>query len=204
MFPIHDRDLLAHEPTLFRDFSIDSQLRVTADDGVISDTTLSSASSDYVSAEVGEGSVVQIGRVTLEVLSRLSATQLSVSAIRDSRDRAPIPPQEGADLSFRISTFTPQIKSALDEIRNALGIRDDTAVLANPSLERLIVFKAFHLIFTAAAASAERSDPRWARALWYLERYEQELRRARVLLDNNGDGEPDSERALQPARFVRE
>lgn len=205
-----DRDLLALEPNVFRDIVFEAQTLVTASDGAVSGTTLTSSASDFASAGVSAGHVVMVDGAALEVVERLSATELSVSRLR-AGSGALIPPVAGTGLAVRVSSFGVQIRESEARVMRGLGLTDAVVAgevvaeaLAGAGIVRLIALGALELVYAAASTRAEGSDPTWARSAWYGERASAELRRVGARLDSNADGLADAVRRVQPSRLVRE
>ena len=111
-----DRDLLTLEPHVFRDVPFLSQQRVSVTDGVISGTTLTSASADFVASQVEAGSVVLVNDVAHEVLSRTDANTLSISLPRASLTDAAIPSGDGSTLTVMARTFDVQASLVHDSL----------------------------------------------------------------------------------------
>lgn len=206
-----DRDLLALEPNVFRDIVFEAQTLVTATDGALSGTTLTSAASDFAGAGVESGHVVVVDGAALEVAERLSATELSVSLLRTDGAGALVAPAPGTGLSVRVSSFGVQIAESDARVKRALGLTDAVlasetvpAALAGAGVTRLVALGALELVYAAASTRAEGSDPNWMRSAWYGERASAELRRVGARLDSNADGLADAVRRVQPARLVRE
>ncbi|MEZ6193973.1 MAG: hypothetical protein R3C45_22230, partial [Phycisphaerales bacterium] len=91
-----DRDLLAIEPAVFEDVPFAAQKRLQVADASISGTTVTSASADFVSAQVDAGSVVLIAGLAFEVVSRTDANTIEVSLPRTHKTDPGIPGGDGA------------------------------------------------------------------------------------------------------------
>src|SRR5690606_15342474 len=103
-----DRDLLLFEPLVFHDVPIAAQQRLRVDDGVLTGTTLTSATADFAAAQVDAGSVVLIAGVAHEVIQRIDPNTLEVSLPRQSLGSPAIAGVDGADLAAIARTFAPQ------------------------------------------------------------------------------------------------
>jgi len=93
-----DRDLILLEPNLFRDVPMLSQQRLGITDAIITATTLTSATADFVTAQVDGGSVVLVGEVAHEVVARIDANTLTISLPRTALTDSPIPSGDGSNL----------------------------------------------------------------------------------------------------------
>ena len=211
-----DRDLLAFEPTLFRDVMWISQRLVDGMATISSSVlTMSSADAAFDAAGVTAGHVVFINGVSYEVLERLSSTQLRLSRPRPTADGVQIPVANiGAATAARVATFAPQLAHVHDQLLRMLGIEPGEASAPGPPAEaditnpealmRAECLGALHLIFAAAGALAPADSPTNQRAEFYRMRYAQERERAAAEIDLDGDGQPDAIRSLNVRYLVRE
>lgn len=206
-----DRDLLAFEPNLFRDISWAGQRRINVTDAAIAGTTLTSASADFTSADINAGHVALVSLISLEIIARLSATQLTVSLVRDDPTAPALPPPALTGAALSITTFGPQIASIHDQLLRALGIEPTDpnaspgpANITNPAaIARLEAIGALHLIFTGAAALAPDQDRLALKAQMYRDRFAALRGRLAVGVDLDGDGLPEATRRLNTIQFVR-
>lgn len=210
MAQLTDRDLLVVEPHLFRDVVFVSQTPANFADATVMGTSLVSLTADFVLAGVTPGMVAVIDGVSIEILERLSATALVVSRPRANLADAPLPPTGGTALKGRVATFGPQIRAAELALRRDLGLSESGAsiegyaAIMDAGMFRAGVYGALSLIFSAAAAGSDATDPLWARARRYDQDRQRELRLLRLAFDTNGDGAGDLVRRTQPSRMVRE
>lgn len=206
-----DRDLLVLEPNLFRDIAWAGQRRLSATDGATSGDSLTSASSDFGAAGVGAGHVVMLDAIALEVIERVSATELKVSLLRDSAQDEALPPPALSGAKVLVTSFGPQIQSVHEQLLRALGVEpSDTSAavtasnITNPAaLARLEAIGALHLVFSAAAALANEQDRWWLKAEMYRDRFIAQRRRLAIGIDLDGDGVPEATRRLNTIQFVR-
>ena len=207
---VTDRDLLIFEPALFRDFAWAGQTLVSAADGAIAGTTLTSASSDFAAAGVEPGQVALVAGASLEVVERTSATTLTISRPRERTADAPAPPLPVTGAALRIATFGPQIALMHEEVLRLLGVSasggaspSEDDILNPRALSRLEALGALHMIFFGAAAAQGQDSPLWARASLYRERYLHERREVFAHIDLDGDGKADAVRRPGLARLRR-
>jgi len=218
-----DRDLLAAEPSLFRDVVWTGQRLFK---GVAStlQTTLLALSSDlgFTDAGVEAGHVVVIDGMPLEVINRIDDVQLEVSRLRAARDGvAQAAPSINEKPAWCVS-FLPQIAAVHEAIERAAGLAADQAAVApaptiinGDELRVVEVTGALAVIFAAAAGMAGgvgmSQAPKasaaaaglWARAEHWRRVHTGQWRRARVLIDTNGDGVAEVERVLSLTLLVR-
>lgn len=206
-----DRDLVVLEPNLFRDIAWSGQRRLSATDAATVGNTLTSASSDFQAAGVTAGHIATLDSTTIEIISRDSSTQLTVSMLRDDPADPPLAPPAVTAAALDITTFGPQIAHVHDQLLRALGIEPtDPAASPGPSditnpaaIARLEALGALHLIFAAAAALATDQDRLWIKAQLHRDRFIALRNRLRVGVDLDGDGQPDAIRQLNTIQFLR-
>lgn len=189
-----DRDLLALEPNLLREVRWRGQVMAEAADASLVGTSLVSASSDFEAAGVGAGSVALVGEVAVEVIERVSATELTVSRVRASEADAPAPPvAQGSDLSLSVPTFGAQREAAHAELLGRVGLAASEVVNVE-EFRRVEALGALRRIFEAASPSCEVTMQGVKRAL-YARRFDAARLRLVALADRDGDGEVDAEQA---------
>lgn len=206
-----DRDLLVFEPALFRDAAFAAQTRVQTADAAIAGTALTSAAADFVASDVNAGAVALVAGVPLEVVARLSATQLTVSRLRESTAAAPVAPAPVSGATLSIITFAPQIRVMHDMLLRTVGVDPDDpaaspsqADITNPgAFIRAEALGALHLIFAAAAPIAGDDSPLWVKAELYRNRFAAERRRLIAGVDLDGDGQPDAVRRPSVIQLTR-
>ncbi|MEO1235563.1 MAG: hypothetical protein AAFX76_02115 [Planctomycetota bacterium] len=207
-----DRDLLAFEPTLFHDVPWVGQRRVNADDAMMTDTTLSSPSSDFISGQVETGGVVLIDRRAFEVVSREDAQTLTVSLLRSRLIDAPIPGGDGGPYPITVRTFAPQAALVHDGLLRLLGVDADSgapealsedAVVSLSVMARLEALGTLERVYSGAAALTGDNQGLLYKAGEYRRRFRHATSQASVLLDTNGDGHADERRRLGVVRLQR-
>lgn len=207
-----DRDLLALEPTLFHDVPWVGQERIQLDDGYVDDTTLTSATANFTSAQVEAGSVVIIDRVAHEVVSRDDATTLTVSLLRTRLADAAIPGPAGGPMVVTVRTFAPQAELVHDGLLRLLGITpgdtdpdalNEDAVVSLSVMARLEALGTLERVYSGAAALTGDNQMLVYKAGEYRRRFRHATAQASVLIDTNGDGHADERRRLGVIRLQR-
>ncbi len=206
-----DRDLLAIEPAVFEDVPFAAQRRVSVVDGVVSGTTLTSNSADFVSAQVDAGAVLLISGIAHEVLTRVDANTLTVSLPRPHKTDAGIPGGDGSSLEVTVQTFSPQAELIHDGLLRLLGIDpddpdsvlDESAIISQSLMARLEALGTLEVVYSGAASLIGDNDTLLMKAGEYRRRFRQACAGARVSLDTDGDGVVDERLSLGTIRFSR-
>ncbi len=203
-----DRDLLSIEPVVFLGGGFGCQELIAGTDGALGDTTFTSAGSDFPAAGITAGMVLCIHGATAaegnayEIVSVDSETALTVSVLRaDTSDQAVAPPT-GSDLSFRIRTFSPQIRRVSDTLAEKLRLISEVAGISSADfadsaqLAATCAYGTLASIFVARAENAVASDANWIKAEHYRNEYLRLQLQLRLAVDNDGDGEAEQTRTL--------
>lgn len=207
-----DRDLLAIEPTLFNDVVFPSQTRLEVSDGALSGTTLTSASANFVNAQIDAGDVVLVSGVPCEVIARVNATTLTLSRLRAYLSDDAIPPAAGTSLAVIHRTFEPQARAAHDELLHHLGIDPagesevtEDAIVSLSVMRDLELLAALIRIYEAGTLQQEEENRAIFRAkvIDYRQALRVAMRRGVIAFDLNGDGVADAVRDLSVIEMVR-
>lgn len=206
-----DRDLLAIEPAVFEDVPFAAQKRLQVADASISGTTVTSASADFVSAQVDAGSVVLIAGLAFEVVSRTDANTIEVSLPRTHKTDPGIPGGDGAGLELIARTFAPQAELVHDSLLRLIGIDPEdadaelteSAVLSVALMARIEALGTLELVYAGAASLLGDNDTLLMKAGEYRRRFRQACAGAVVSLDTDGDGLADQRLPLGTTRFTR-
>ncbi len=206
-----DRDLLAIEPAVFEDVPFAAQRRVSVADGVVSGITLSSASADFVSAQVDVGVVLLVSGVAYEVLTRIDANTLTISLPRAHTTDPGIPGGDGVALDVIVQTFSPQAELIHDGLLRLIGIDvddpdsalDESAVISKSLMARLEALGTLEVVYSGAASLVGDNDTLLMKAGEYRRRFRQACTGATLSLDTDGDGVVDQRLTLGTIRFTR-
>ena len=212
-----DVDILKYEPALFGELHLPWQVLVSGSDGVLSGTTFSSAGADFVNASVSAGGVIYLQSSdgvldgTVEIVSVDSATQLTVSVLRANSDDAAVAPPAATSISYRVSTFAPQISEVEFQLTeyfdispgnpaSDIGVDDilDTDVLKPAS-----VFGTVAAVY-AMLASREEDENFWKKSLYYKKIFEKARERCRLSIDLGSDGVADIKKVGGSINLVRD
>jgi hypothetical protein len=212
-----DRDLLVYEPRLFLDAGWLGQRLVLASGGVVGGVA-TAAGVNMAAVGVQAGGVLSYTGASFEVVSVLGTGGAVVSRLRASVTDAALPtPDVASQTTLEVVTFRPQLAVVHGQLLRMLGIEPQDAregaltesAVVNPgSLTRLECLGALHLIYAAAAAAAAPGGlgaglSYGERALMYRERFAAERLRVSVLIDADGDGEPEVTRRPGVGFLVR-
>lgn len=206
---ITDRDLLAYEPSLFRDALWVGQ-RLLVDAGTIAGNILTVTAPTLTGAGIAAGHVAIIDGRPLEVIERLTSTTLRLSPVRARTTDAVIAiPDQGVNL-VEVWTLAPQIQLAHAQILRLLGLSEaraaalaagqtpiDESRITNPEdLQRLEALMTLHSVYASLASMRGPDDPFILRAELYRRRVSEERQRTVAFIDTDFDGIPDVARRL--------
>lgn len=204
-----DRDMLAIEPHAFTD-ALWAGRRLASGSAGISGTTLTatSASATFIEAQTAPGQVVVFNGVPLEIVEVTSGTVLEVSKLRASVDDDPLPPGNGAGVSFTVVSFAPQLAIVHRQLLGMLGLdRPDgpgaEVVVDTASLAHAEALGALHLVYAAASALSGPNSALGARAAMYADMFSRARQTLAVGLDLDGDGVVDATRRPALVQLVR-
>jgi len=201
-----DVDLVRYEPELFGDdLYMSSQVLCTGTDGVISGTSFTSASADFVGRGVKTGQVIylQSGGGTVngpfEVVAVVSATELTVSVPRGASETA-IPPVANASyVAYRVCTYEPQAVEMALLLTERFGLRPGRAdaeygvedLVDTESLRRASALGMLAGLYARLGNRATDGEALWKKSLYYRRLFEQALERCRAAVDAGDDGIAD-------------
>lgn len=208
-----DRDLLALEPTLFRDMQWAGQTLakgalVSSEVGAQFDFDV-----DLSARGVGAGNVVVALGVSYEVAELLGTTEFRVTLPRDTLESDVVAPGSiGSGLGW-IVTFKPQIAVAHRNLLAMAGIDADAPPAPEVVTEASIVnwrslryiesLAALKLIWTAAGVGLDEKHPANQRGAEYGARFREARQSAVLEIDTDGDGKADAVRRLGAVWLVR-
>jgi len=210
-----DINLLHWEPNLHAEAAWASQT-LFAGTGTLAGTTFTVAGGSFLSAQIKPRHVLRItagSGGSYPIVNVDSATQLTVSALYDALfddTGSAVAPVGGADLSFVVRTFSPQLRTVSDLLRQAAGIHPGTAdadrseILNPEALRTPCAMGALQMIYNALAAAAGDDAAHYAvRADLYERLYRRTLRAVFIELDLNNDGRADTRRQLNLLELQR-
>ena len=210
-----DVDLARLEPQVFADVVWAGQRRVRGLGGVVGTMlTLASFDTNFEQAGVAAGMVVSVGGVAHEVIERTSATTLTISRVRASDGDDAIAPAPVASAVVEVMSFASQIGAAHARVLALLGIAPgltdplsgviaEDRVLNPRELAPMEAALALQMVYGSAAVLSGPSSPIAARGSFYRGRFEDERRRARAVIDTDGDGVGDAVRRPNAVRLSR-
>ncbi|MBY0310691.1 MAG: hypothetical protein K2W85_01335 [Phycisphaerales bacterium] len=210
---ITDRDLLALEPSLFREVGWLGQTIVSAN-ATLTGGVLILSGRTLTGTGVGVGNVATHARTSYEVLGVPQSDRMTVSHLRAEITGPAIVPADAASAPATIVTFEPQIAIVHRQLLRMLGVQPtgtalepgeiDESRIRNPADLKLVeALGTLHLIFAAAGSPSGEDSPASHRAKAYRERFMQERWRVRARVDVDGDGVADAERSLSVAHLRR-
>jgi len=216
-----DSDLLKWEPAILRDIVLDHQCLTAGQGAATEGFTVTADDGQFVTRCVRPGHVVHLANPEqgvdgfYEVLSVESETALLAAIVGSATGSAAdgaVPLPTATDLAFRIQTFDPQHEEARYALLARFGLEadaDDPAgdlvdwIAQRRTLRRPAVALVLATLCRGQAAGGAAESGLAAKADHYAHLYEDEVAKARVLLDRDADGRPDDVRSLSSHRLHR-
>ena len=213
----NDADILKYEPVLFGELHLPWQVLAAGTNGMLSGTTFTASSADFVSAQVSAGQVVYLQSAdglldgAYEIVSVDSATELTVSVVRADSDDEPVAPAVATGVSYRISTFGPQANEVAFQLTEYFGIGpgnpvsdyDAEDILDVNVLRRASVFAVIAGVYAMLASKAEDGNF-WKKSLYYQKLFGKARERCRLSIDAGADGVADITKLGASVRLVRD
>jgi hypothetical protein len=208
-----DIDLLHWEPNLLKDATFASQTLISGS-GNVAGTSFTIASGSFTDAKVKVDQLIKLGAPfdgTYPILAVDGATQLTLSVMYDGlfppdngpREAGPI--GTASAVTYSVHTFFPQILIVSELLVQSAGLKEDQsgAILNPTALKRPCTLGALQMIYSALAAAAAEPADFSVRADLYERLYRRALRSAAIEIDLDGDGVPESRRALNVMELRR-
>ena len=205
-----DRDLLALEPTLFRDVAWAGQRLLSTTGTLAAETGVLTIAADAEAVGIGAGHVAVIDGLPVEVLQRTSPTTLTVSLLRPRADGPLIPPPALASRPVTVHTFAPQIAVVHAQLLRAIGVDasdphapQESDITNGADLAHAEALGALHLIYAAAAGMSTSLSPHASKAAMYERRFRAARARTPARLDLDHDGRGETLRHFNHYRLLR-
>jgi hypothetical protein len=211
-----DKDILKYEPALFGELHLKNQVVASGTNGVLTGTTFAANGANFVSAQIEAGDCIYLKSAdssldgVYEIVAVDSATQVCISVLRADAEDDPIAPPVGTQttgLTYRISTFKPQIAEVSLRLMEYLGLKSDDVladeILNTDEVRQLCAVGAIVLSYITLAAGAS-DENLWSKAEHYKQLFSERLERCRIAIDKDGDGVADGVRYGGCGRLFRE
>jgi hypothetical protein len=212
-----DIDILKHEPVLFGELHLPSQVLTQDADAELSGTTLTDGAGNFTGTGVEAGGVICLKSAdgaldgSYEIVSVDSATRLTVSVLRADTADSPIAPPQASDISYRVSTFAAQATEAAFQLTEYFGIQPGNPtseitidnVVDTEGLQRASAFAVISAVY-ATWASRIASECHWQKSLHYKQLFEKARQRCRLSIDLGTDGIADIARLGGAIKLLRD
>jgi len=212
-----DIDILKHEPVLFGELHLPSQVLTQGTGAELSGTILTDGAGDFIGAGVEADAVAYLKSAdgaldgSYEIVSVDSATQLTVSVLRADTADSPIAPLQASDISYRISTLAAQAGEAAFQLTEYFGIQPGNPmseittenIVDVEGLRRASVFLVISSVY-AMWANQTASAGHWQKSLYYKQLFEKARQRCRLSIDLGTDGIADISRLGGAIKLVRD
>jgi hypothetical protein len=212
-----DVDILKHEPVLFGELHLPSQVRTSGTCAVLAGTTLTASGADFEAADISAGGVIYLESAdgsldgAYEIVSVDSPTQLTVSVVRSDPADAAIAPPAADDITYRIATLDPQAGDAALQLTEYFGIQPGdpaSAITVDDIMDTEVLRRAsaFLVISDVYAlwANGTECEALWRKSLLYRQFFENARQRCHLSIDLGSDGVADITRVGGAIRLVRD
>ncbi|MBM4018421.1 MAG: hypothetical protein FJ288_08875 [Planctomycetes bacterium] len=213
-----DADLVKWEPALLREIVLDHQC-LTRGTGAASQTySVVAEDGRFKTSLVLPDHIIYLRNTEqgvdghYQVLSVQDETELLAGVIGGSAGAwAPLP--TATDLEFAIHTFDPQHEEARYALLARFGLATDAADPATDlerwvhhrrALRRPAAALVLSMLYRGQASGGPEASGLARKAEHYARLYEDEVVKARLVLDRDGDGRPDDVRTLSSHRLRRD
>lgn len=210
-----DRDILCIEPVVYQGQATAPICQpASGTDGEITASTFTSLSADFVASGVQAGmvlcttaTIISEGSVW-EIVEVVSATQLTISALRASANAPVISAGNVSGPRYYVRTLAAvieQVGSEMSERFRRLGESGGVQPADFADSKALAVAAAFGVLSRVyrGMADASSGDVRWLKAEHYAGEYERMCGRLCLSVDADGDGIAEQTRALGNVRLKR-
>ena len=213
-----DADLLKWEPALLREIVLDHQCLARGSGATSQTFSVTADDALFVTSMVRPGHVIHLKNDEqgvdgyYEVLSVEGETELMAGLVGGRGDEwVPVP--AATDLEFDIHTFDPQHEEARYALLARFGLETDAEnpaadlerwIAQRRCLRRASVALVLATLYRGQAAGGPEAGGLAHKAEHYARLYEDEVAKARIALDRDGDGRPDDVRSLSSHRLRRD
>jgi len=212
-----DADLLKWEPALMREIVLDHQCLTRGAEATSSGFSVIAAGGKFVTAKVRPGHVIHLENPDqgvdgfYEVLSVEGETELMAGLVGGRGDES-VPLPAATDLDFSIHSFDPQHEEARWALLARFGLEADAQdagadlerwIAQHRTLRRASVALVLAMLYRGQAAGGEAGGLA-RKAEHYAKLHDDEVAKARLVLDRDADGRPDDVRTLASHRLRRD
>jgi hypothetical protein len=213
-----DADLLKWEPALAREIILDHQGLTRGTGAATQGSTVTAAGAQFATCRLRPGHVIHLQNDLqgvdgyYEVLSVEGETQLLAGLVGGSLED-PVPLPAAAGLAYDVHTFDPQHEEARYALLARFGLEADAMnpladlerwIARRRCLRRASVALVLATLYRGQAPGGADTSALARKADHYARLYEDEVAKARVALDRNGDGQVDDVRSLSSHRLRRD
>jgi hypothetical protein len=198
----NDVDILKYEPILFGDLHFAGQVLTSGSGAIISNSILNAAGVNFTNAQIAAGMVVYLQNEdrtidgVYEIVSVISATQLTLSVLRADSQANAIAVQDSEEVSYRICTYQAQSKELLLQLAQHFGLRPGVAdgvysvddILDASVLKQVSVYGVMSIVYATLASKADSDKENyWKKSGYYRQLYEKAFQRCKISIDLGND-----------------
>jgi hypothetical protein len=190
----NDSDILRYEPILFSDLYVRVNLLASGLGGVVSGTFFTATSASFIAAGVEAGGVINLTNAAgtigglYEIVSVDSATQLTVSILRDERGGSAKAPPQASDVSYRVSSYGPQSNDVFVRLCEHFGITaQQAATIPNTAgLREASVYLTIATAFVTIASREGFAQVYLNKSDQYTDKFIEAIDRCRFVVEIDG------------------
>ncbi|MEN6387205.1 MAG: hypothetical protein ABFD79_18655, partial [Phycisphaerales bacterium] len=214
-----DIDILRLEPNLFSDLYFASQQVSSGSGASLSESKLNATDVNFIECKIEPGMVVYLrnedGSIDglYEIASINSASQVTISVLRNNGQTEIIPVKNANNLTYRICTYQAQSNEIFLQLAQHFGLRPGISdgqysvddILDTSVLRQVSVYGVISGIYaTLAGRNDDAKEGFWKKSVYYKQLYEKAMQRCRVSIDLGDDGIADFAQSGASIRLLRD
>ncbi len=193
-----DVDLFKWEPKLFSDSALTERYICRGTGGVINATDFTASDNVFLLNGVEPGCVLYLWNtlaglsLCCEIVSVGLGGQLVVSIVRPDESSGPVPVGSFANLDYAVVSYTPLIEEVSYALLAKYGLIGRESEISNiRQLRQSCVFAVLSACYAGAAIADGQSELYWSKSHYYRKLFDEARCGFEVLLDADGDQQPD-------------
>ncbi|MBN2063252.1 MAG: hypothetical protein JW745_00505 [Sedimentisphaerales bacterium] len=198
MILCNDVDLFKWEPKLFSTSGLAERYICRGSGGVISGTEFNASDNIFLLSGVEPGGVLYVWNtlagvsLCCEIVSIGLGGNLVISIVRADDSCGAVPVGSFTNLEYAVVSYTPLIEEVSYSLLAKYGLIGRESEISNiRQLRQSCVFAVLSACYAGAAMADEQSELYWSKSHYYRKLFDEARCGFEVLLDVNGDDQPD-------------